>query len=124
MCERIAVVVFAIIRQAVGQEIPQPKPEAALVNPVVVHADLPLYPAVALSAHLSGPIDVAVQVENGAVIELGAAYQLHCIRVIALAVLRASHIGHFAQLACRRPRAQRLMASVTRTTCVDSFGAL
>ena len=72
MDKRTAIIALLAMTHAVGQERPRPNPVALLRDPVIVHADLPLYPAVALAAHLSGPVDVTVRIENGTVIDARA----------------------------------------------------
>lgn len=52
---------------ALGQNPPDPKSCAAAHYPTVIRAEVPLYPAAAHSAHLSGTVEIEVTVEKGAV---------------------------------------------------------
>jgi Gram-negative bacterial TonB protein C-terminal len=51
--------------------------------PLLVHADVPLYPAVALAARLSGTVRVKIQVSNGAVVNTETDSSAHMILVSA-----------------------------------------
>ena len=54
---------------ALGQNSVEARSAGAVPYPRLIHAELPLYPSAAWSAHLSGTIEIDVTVEKGAVVE-------------------------------------------------------
>lgn len=50
-----------------GQSPSDPSPPDATHYPRLIRADIPLYPAAARSAHLTGTVEIQVTVENGVV---------------------------------------------------------
>jgi len=67
--KRILILVLLIAGQASGQNAPGiPGPDERHY-PTLIHAELPLYPPLAITAHISGKIEVEITVENGSVVE-------------------------------------------------------
>lgn len=66
MCTRILLGVILLTAAAWGQATPNQ--EAVEVHyPQLIRADVPLYPAVARAAHITGTVEIQVVVEKGAV---------------------------------------------------------
>lgn len=54
---------------AFGQSAVKTPLSSAAHYPKLTHADLPLYPAIAWTAHISGTVEIQVTVERGAVVD-------------------------------------------------------
>lgn len=54
---------------AFGQNVQQPISAAGAHYPRLLHAELPLYPPLARSAHISGKVEIEVIVEKGSVVD-------------------------------------------------------
>jgi len=57
------------VTTALGQNSVEARSAGAVPYPRLIHAELPLYPPAAWSAHLCGTIEIDVTVEKGAVVE-------------------------------------------------------
>lgn len=57
------------VTAAVGQTTVEAKPADGVPYPRLIHAELPLYPPAAWSAHLGGTVEVDVTVEKGTVVD-------------------------------------------------------
>jgi hypothetical protein len=57
------------VTTAVGQTTVEARPADGVPYPRLIHAELPLYPPAAWSAHLGGTIEIDVTVEKGTVVE-------------------------------------------------------
>lgn len=66
---RTLIVIFLLAASAFGQSAPQAPASEATHYPNLVHAELPLYPPVARTAHISGTVEIQVTIEKGAVID-------------------------------------------------------
>lgn len=54
---------------ALGQNIQQPVSSEDTFYPRLLHAELPLYPPLARSAHITGKVEIEVTVEKGSVVD-------------------------------------------------------
>jgi hypothetical protein len=54
---------------ALGQNVQQPISAESTHYPGLLHAELPLYPPLARSAHISGKVEIEVTVEKGSVVD-------------------------------------------------------
>lgn len=54
---------------ALGQNVQQPISAEGTHYPRLLHAELPLYPPLARSAHISGKVEIEVTVEKGSVVD-------------------------------------------------------
>jgi hypothetical protein len=68
MLIRVALLVLWVTT-AVGQTTAEVRPAEVVPYPTLIHAELPLYPPPAWSAHFGGTIEINVTVENGIVVE-------------------------------------------------------
>lgn len=66
---RTLIAVFLLAASAFGQSTAQAPASEATHYPNLVHAELPLYPPVARTAHISGTVEIQVTVEKGAVVD-------------------------------------------------------
>jgi hypothetical protein len=57
------------VTTVVGQTSVEARPASGVPYPRLIHAELPLYPPAAWSAHLGGTVEIDVIVEKGAVVE-------------------------------------------------------
>jgi hypothetical protein len=57
-----------LVVAAWGQTVPNPSPAEETHYPRVIHADLPLYPALGWALQLTGTVEIQVVVEKGAVV--------------------------------------------------------
>jgi len=62
-------VIFLLAAAAFGQNLQQPVSSEGTHYPRLLHAELPLYPPLARSAHISGKVEIEVTVEKGSVID-------------------------------------------------------
>jgi hypothetical protein len=64
----LAFLLFA--SSAFGQSSTAGAPDSGVTHyPKLIHAELPLYPAIAWTAHISGTVEIQVTVERGAVVD-------------------------------------------------------
>jgi hypothetical protein len=68
MLSRIALLLLWVTT-AVGQTTVEARPASGVPYPRLVHAELPLYPPAAWSAHLGGTVEIDVTVEKGTVVD-------------------------------------------------------
>ena len=62
-------VVFLLASSAFGQSTTDTETTQLTHYPILIHAELPLYPHIAWTAHISGTIEIQVTVEKGAVVD-------------------------------------------------------
>jgi len=62
-------VIFLLAAAALGQNLQQPVSSEGTHYPRLLHAELPLYPPLARSAHISGKVEIEVTVEKGSVVD-------------------------------------------------------
>ena len=68
MQTRILITLLLLVASGVGQSKARASAETTHV-PLLIHADLPLYPPLARYAHISGTVEIQVTVEKGAVVD-------------------------------------------------------
>lgn len=68
MLSRVALLLLWVTT-AVGQTTVEARPADGVPYPRLIHAELPLYPPAAWSAHLGGTVEIDVTVEKGTVVE-------------------------------------------------------
>jgi hypothetical protein len=66
---RITMVVLLLAACAFAQSAADNRATGAAQYPNLIHAELPLYPPIALAAHISGAVEIQVTVEKGAVVD-------------------------------------------------------
>jgi hypothetical protein len=68
MSKRTVLLLFFLTARAVAQDQAKTPVQESKPHPYLVHAELPLYPAIALFAHASGTVEIEATVENGSVV--------------------------------------------------------
>ncbi len=69
MSTRIVVAFFLLVATAFGQSKANIPATQATHYPNLIHAELPLYPPLARTAHISGTVEIQVTVEKGSVVD-------------------------------------------------------
>jgi hypothetical protein len=66
---RLALTIVLLLAAAFGQNVQQTVSSETTHYPRLLHAELPLYPPLARSAHISGKVEIEVTVEKGSVVD-------------------------------------------------------
>ena len=69
MTRRIAVAILLLTGFALGQTSADNQGTEARHYPSLIHAELPLYPPVAWTAHVTGTVEIQITVEKGSVVD-------------------------------------------------------
>jgi TonB family protein len=67
MQTRTLIALFFLLASGFAQNTPKPTNAAGTHYPVLTHAEMPMYPRVALAAHIKGTVTIQVTVEHGSV---------------------------------------------------------
>ncbi|MGD0227408.1 MAG: hypothetical protein ABSF71_34240 [Terriglobia bacterium] len=69
MTTRIAVVILLLAGSALGQGSADNRGTEARHYPNLIHAELPLYPPLAWTAHITGSVEIQITVDKGSVVD-------------------------------------------------------
>lgn len=65
----LSIALFILAVPLFSQNLPDAPSDSTIHYPNLVHAELPLYPPIAWSAHIAGSVEIKVTVEKGSVVD-------------------------------------------------------
>lgn len=81
------------VTTAIGQNAVDAKPADGLPYPRLIHAELPLYPPAAWSAHLGGTVEIDVTVEKGTVLDARVRHGMVATHGAGTGAVKQEHQG-------------------------------